>query len=358
MSLATYCRRSVLRYLTRVLVSGDLDNLRGLLGLLAKSCDRGTVDSVLQYARRNGVAHVLYRALVEGGAACSELARGLATEAEVVYRNARYRDELLHLLVEVLEDGDIDYVVFKTFNELGVVDVDVDIIVRREVYWDTVRGLISRGFKPIDDLGKTYATGFMVRGNPIVVDLHTEVTVLGVPYVDSETLFKHRVRARYRSSSGDSISIYTLDTPAEALVRVAHAVIKEAEIRVDDVSEVLKAVENHPGELVELAEEEGLEPALILFMEKVSSELGSDPRKFENLGSWRALGILRGVTARSEGVPPYRLPRLASLVALLHRMHRKGEIGLLLKAVGNLRYRRSATHIGSLLMRRFTYGMS
>jgi len=358
MSLATYYRRSVLRYLTKVLVSGDLDNLRDLLGLLAKSCDRGMVDSVLQYAKRNGVAHVLYRALVEEGAACSELAKDLVAEAEVVYRNARYRDELLHLLVEVLEDGGIDYAVFKTFNELGIVDVDIDIIVRREVYWDTVRRLISRGFKPIDDLSKTYATGFMVRGNPIVVDLHTEVTVLGVPYVDSKTLFKHRVRARYRSSSGNSINIYTLDTPAEALVRVAHAVIKEAEIRVDDVSEVLKAIENHPVELVELAEEEGLEPALLLFMEKVSSEIGYNLRKFENLSSRRAQGILRGVTARSEGVPPYRIPRLASLEALLHRVRKRGEIVLLLKAAGNLRYRRSAAHIGSLLMRRLTYGMS
>jgi len=352
MSLATYYRRSILRYLTKVLVSGDLDNLRDLLGLLAKSCDRGMVDSILQYAKRNGVAHVLYRALVEEGAACSELAKGLAAEAEVVYRNMRYRDELLHLLVEVLEDGGIDYVVFKTFNELGVVDVDIDVIVRHEVYWDTVRGLISRGFKPIDDLGKTYATGFMVRGNPIVVDLHTEVTVLGVPYVDSETLFKHRVRVRRRSSSNGDINLYVLDALAEALVRIAHAIVKEAEIRIDDISEVLKVAEEQPSGLVKLIGEEELNPALLIFAEKVDSELSVGIGRLGNTGSGLTLGVLRGVATRGGEIPPYRLPRLVSVVVLLHRARKRGEFRLLLRAVENLRYRRNVAHIGSLLVKR------
>ena len=350
MGLGKRSGRSVLRYLTRLLVSGDLRGVGDLIELLARSRDRVLLGALLQYARRNGVAHVLYEALAKRGLESSELAKALATDAELVYRNARYRDELLHLLVDALEEGGVDYAVFKTFNRLGIVDVDIDVIVRREAYWDTVRRLISRGFKPVDDLGKTYATGFVVRGNPIVVDLHTEVTVLGVPYVDSETLLRYRVR--YRPSSSDGTSLYVLDTPVEALVRVAHAVVKEAEIRVDDVSEVLKATEERPSELVKLTEEEELGPALLLFAEKVDRELCVGIRRLGSFSSGWALRFLRGAATRGGGVPPYRLPRLASVAVLLHRVRRRGEVGLLLRILENLKYRRNAAHIGSLLVRR------
>jgi len=352
MKLGVHSRKVILKYLTRLLVSRDFENVGDLLELYARLNDQVMTGELLRYARNNGVAHIFYEALAERGLERSELARALAKDAEAVYRNAQYRDELLRLLVDVLEEGGIEYVVFKTFNQLGIVDVDVDIIVQREAYWDTVKRLISKGFKPVDDLEKTYATGFVIKGNPLIVDLHTEVTILGIPYVNSETLFKHKARVKYRSNCCGSIDLYVLDSPAEALTRIAHSVIKEAEIKIDDISEVLKVAKEQPSELAKLLKVEELDPALFFFAEKVDRELCLGIRKPESFDSRRGLRVLRGIVSRGKDVPPYHLPRLVSVAVLIHRVRRRSEVGLLLRVLENLRYRRNAAHIGSLLVRR------
>lgn len=342
--------RLVLRHLTRVLVIRDFELAGELVGFLAESCGVGCVDVLLRYARRNGVAHLLYEALVRRGLANTELARALAFYANQTRERGEYRDELLLRVVEVLEGGGIGYVIFKTFNDLGVVDVDVDVLITPEGYWRAVRAFLSRGFKPVDALSKKYATGFMIKGNPIILDLHTDVTVLGAPYVDRDTLLKHRVKARYRTANGDSADIYVLDAVAEALVRVSHAVVKEAEIKIEDISEVMKAVVESPGELRKLAEGEEMIPALQVFLTKVCSELGLRTQGLENVVGL-ASKTLRGLVSGRGGLPPYRLPRLASIIALSYRVLRRNEAGLVLKMVNSLKYRRNTAHIGSLLVK-------
>jgi hypothetical protein len=345
-------RRLILKHLTRMLVTGDLEKAGDLVGLLASLHDKGFTNLLARYARRNRVAHLFYEALVERNLINSELARILAIEAKSVYESMCHRDKLLSLLVEVLEEGEIDYVIFKTFNNLGVVDVDIDIIIQPGSFLDTVKKLVDKGFKPIDDLSKIYATGFMVKGNPIIVDLHTEITVLGVPYVRGEILFKHKVKINYKTSCSDPLNLNILDASAEALVRIGHAVVKEAEIRVEDISEVLKAVREQPGELRKLVEAEELNSALFFFGEKIKNELGINMGALGGDIEVRVLGVLRGVITRSEDIPPYHLPRLISIIALLHRIHKIGGSYLLLRSLNNIKYPRNAAHIGGLLLKR------
>jgi hypothetical protein len=335
-----------------MLVTGDLEEAGDLIGLLAGSRDRVLMNQLIQYARRNRVSHILYEALVERGLANSELAGILAVDAGTIHESACHRDKLLGLLVEALEEGGVDFVVFKTFNDLGIVDVDIDIIVKPESYLDAVKILLEKGFKPIDDLSKTYATGFMVKDNPIIVDLHTDVTILGVPYVSRETLFSHKVRINYKAKCSRLFNLNILDTHAEALVRIGHSVVKEAEIRLEDISEVLKAVKEKPSELKKLVKAEKLNFALLFFTEKIESELGISMEALEGGDEPRALGVLRGLVTRSEEVPPYRLPRLASIITLLHRIHEIREDYSVLRILSNIKYPRNAAHIGGLLLKR------
>jgi hypothetical protein len=343
----------LLKHLTKMLVTGDLEEAGDLIGLLARSHDRVFTNQLIQYARRNRVSHILYKALVERGLANSELAGILAVDAGTIHESACHRDKLLSLLVEALEEGGVDYVVFKTFNDLGVVDVDIDVIIKPESYLDAVKILLEKGFKPIDDLSKTYATGFMVKDNPVIVDLHTDITILGVPYVRRETLFSHKVRINYKAKcSCCPFNLNILDTHAEALVRIGHSVVKEAEIRLEDVSEVLKAVKEKPSELKKLAKAEKLNFALLLFTEKIRSELGISMEALEGDDEARALGVLRGLVTRSEDAPPYHLPRLASIITLLHRIHEIREDYSVLRILSNIKYPRNAAHIGGLLLKR------
>ena len=342
----------LLKHLTKMLVTGDLEEAGDLIGLLARSHDRDLMNQLIQYARRNRVSHILYETLVEKGLANSELAGILAVDAGTIHESACHRDKLLSLLVEALEEGGVDYVVFKTFNDLGVVDVDIDIIVKPESYLDAVKILLEKGFKPIDDLSKTYATGFMVKDNPVIVDLHTDITILGVPYVRRETLFSHKVRINYKAKCGCPFNLNILDTHAEALVRIGHSVVKEAEIRLEDISEVLKAVKEKPSELKKLVEAEKLNLALLFFTEKIKSELGISMEALEGDDEARALGVLRGLVTRSEDAPPYRLPRLTSIITLLHRIHEMREDYSVLRILSNIKYPRNAAHIGRLLLKR------
>ena len=342
----------LLKHLTKVLVTGDLEEAGDLIELLARSHERVLMNQLIRYARRNRVSHIFYGALLERGIANSELAGILAVDAGTIHESACHRDKLLSLLVEALEEGGVDYVVFKTFNDLGVVDVDIDIIVEPESYLDAVKILLEKGFKPIDDLSKTYATGFMVKDNPVIVDLHTDVTILGIPYVRRETMFSHKVRINYKAKCSRPFNLNILDTHAEALVRIGHSVVKEAEIKLEDISEVLKAVKEKPSELKKLVKAEKLNFALFFFTEKIESELGISMEALEGDDEARALGVLRGLVTRSEDAPPYHLPRLASIITLLHRIHEIREDYSVLRILSNIKYPRNAAHIGGLLLKR------
>jgi hypothetical protein len=344
--------KSTLRYLTKTLVTRDFERAGNLIESLAKSCNGDRPSLLLQYAKRNGIAHIFYEALQERGLANSKLAKALAIDADLIYRRRNDRDKLLLNLVKVLEENGFDYVIFKTFNDLGIVDVDIDFLIHPEEYWNVVNAFLREGFKPIDDLKKIYATGFMYRRNPIVLDLHTQVTVLGAPYIDTEKLLEHKVRIKYKTESGEPINLYVLDTAAEALVRVSHAIIKEAEIKIEDISEVLKASEKCPSKLKKLVEEENLRLALQIFITKVRNELGLSFHEINGSSSSFASRALQNMAHGGEGLPPYRLSRFVSIATLLYKMQRRKQVNLALKMMSSIKYRRNAAHIGGMIAKR------
>jgi hypothetical protein len=350
--LNTIDLKSKLRYLTKTLVTRDFEQARNLIESLAKSYNGDCPDILVQYAKRNGIAHIFYEVLQERGLANTKLAKALAIDADLIYRRRKDRDELLLNLVEVLEENGFDYVIFKTFNDLGIVDVDIDFLICPEEYWNVVNTFLRDGFKPIDDLKKTYATGFMYGKNPIILDLHTEVTVLGAPYIDTEKLLKHKVRIKYKTESGESINLYVLDTAAEALARVSHAIIKEAEIKIEDISEVLKASEKCPIKLEKLIEEENLTPSLQIFTTKVKNELGLSFHGINSSRSTLASRALQNIAHGEEGLPPYHLSRFVSIATLFYRMQKRKQVKLVLKMMSSIKYRRNAAHIGGIIVKR------
>jgi hypothetical protein len=350
--LNTIDLKSKLRYLTKTLVTRDFEQARNLIESLAKSYNGDCPDILVQYAKRNGLAHIFYEVLQERGFANTKLAKALAIDAYLIYRRRKHRDELLLNLVEVLEENGFDYVIFKTFNDLGIVDVDIDFLIRPEEYWNVVNTFLRDGFKPIDDLKKTYATGFMYGKNPIILDLHTEVTVLGAPYIDTEKLLEHKVRIKYKTESGEPINLYVLDIATEALARVSHAIIKEAEIKIEDISEVLKASEKCPSKLKKLVEEENLSPALQIFTTKVRNELGLSFHEINGSSSSFASRALQNMAHGGEGLPPYRLSRFLSIATLLYKMQRRKQVNLALKMISSIKYRRNAAHIGGMIAKK------
>ena len=238
-------------------------------------------------------------------------------------RARRWMSEVLEASSTALEDAGVDYVVFKTLNRVERVDVDVDIIVPLEGLPDALKALLARGFRPVDDISKTYATGLALPGNPIILDLHTSVTVLGMPYFDARLLLSRKARVEPHWGP----RVYHATPEADAAVRVAHAVIKEAEVRVDDVSETLPLLAgggwHRVRAILEAQRLAAAEAAYTRALHRLLAErLRSLPARLPE--AWRLTGLLEALGG------PRALPRIAL-------------------ALGNVRYRRNAEMIGRTL---------
>jgi len=282
--------------------------------------DQQVVDWIL----RNDVT-LLFNELTDGfNGVTGRGIEALRRATEDAYARAKYMADLVEVISAVFEEEGVEYAVFKTFNRAGRIDVDVDVVVDKEVYWDVVRLLMDKGFKPVDDLAKTYATGFMQLGNPIVLDLHTEITMLGLPYFNAELVLGNRVKTRH-VLGGAEVETYTVKPHVDAALRIAHAVIKEAEVRIDDVTEVLNALAlNAPGVEDIVGRSRSLRALYRVFMQALEAIL-------VDLELPRKLSEAR------------RLEALADLVLSLGPRRA-------LEAFANLRYRRSAAMVGKALI--------
>jgi len=280
---------------------------------------------VVDWTLRNDVA-LLFSGLTESfDGVRGEGVEALRRAAEDAYTRARHMANLVETVSATFEEGGIEYAVFKTFNRAERIDVDVDVVIDKGVYWEAVRLLTKRGFKPVDDVTKTYATGFMLPQNPIVLDLHTEITVLGLPYFEAELILRNRVKAGH-VLGGIEVETYTAKPHVDAALRIAHAVIKEAEIRIDDVTEVLNALILNSSGVEDIAKKSrSLRTSYKLFLQMLETVLISLelPHKLSEVG---------------------RLKALADLVLSLGPRR-------VLEALTNLRYRRSAAMVGKAVIR-------
>jgi hypothetical protein len=295
----------------------------------------------------------------QGSDISKSLRRGLEGTAKKMEVAGRDRDRQLGKLVDVLTKSGIDYVVFKTFNRTGWVGVDLDLLIVKADYQDCVKGLLAGGYYSIDDLAKEYATGFMSKGNPVIVDLHTQLAVLGVPYFSSEALLADIERSNIKMlDDGGSIEFNRLGETTETVVRMAHAVVKEGIVTAGEVAEVLPGVgrEGVSG----LIARENLQLAGSVF--GYSAGRAMDEQGFNGIVAFNEgtiHGLAKGMLDESLKRPslPCRIPANVSVLSLVDRLQAEGELSISLPTVmRNLTFRRNAAYLGHTLLERLGIG--
>jgi hypothetical protein len=150
---------------------------------------------------------------------------------------SKHRDRVVIAASSTLKKEAIPYVVFKTYAPSKYVGVDVDLIVPSKYYSKSVSSLMNAGFISIDSIRKKYATGFVMDDNPIILDLHTNVTVAGISYLKTELIFRHTVMEDIKVKDGTS-SVQFLDDQLDAICRALHSLAKEAEIKLCDIFDI------------------------------------------------------------------------------------------------------------------------
>lgn len=261
------------------------------------------------------------------------------------------RDAVLRVLSETLHRFGIEYAVFKTLNGFGSVGVDIDIVINPSDFAPCLKVLHSRGFRIIDEPSKRYATGLVLGANPIIVDLHTDLAVLGVRYAPPEPLLRDAQEVPYPPGSHDSFSLWTAPKHADALTRMAHAIVKEGTVTLMDVAEVLRQTVDGASDISARAKDAGLQLAVSTF-----SWVALHAVRVPSLTLWLDIpdttlhSIVKGALARTNGEMkfPMRMPLAVILAALVDRLDETGEILTVFKAFRALCYSRN---IGQLRLR-------
>lgn len=328
------------------LVNGTEKNLVEEIEAIANYAEKNRgIREIIRFVRENDLAVIFYKYI--DLFSDNKLHRYIKALYEYNQRRRIYRDQLLEVTTSLLEDHGIEYVVFKTFSNLGVIDVDIDLLINIRDYPRTVDLFIRNGYIAIDDITKTYATGFLYKQNPIVLDLHTSITVLGIPYISSELLLENRKKINVYSEYSDAeITLYTTSDEAEAIVRIAHAIIKEAEIKIDDLVAFAKTA-NKIDKLLPLIRREGLLEAYCIFLYASAPFLQRNTELFEPCTKRIVLA-----QAKTCIVTPLKLGRLPAITAILARLIAVNQPYYLLRAIINLKYKRNSAHIGHLVLKR------
>ncbi len=141
---------------------------------------------------------------------------------------------MLGKVSDLLMRNNVEYVVIKTINPSRSIGVDIDVLINKRDYWRVVKLLISNGFKLIDDPRKIYEVGFLYDSNPIILDLHTDLTVGGVSYLDPKIVFSNKRTIVYYG-----IELYVPNPEIDALIRSLHSVIKEGVLYLRDVYDLI-----------------------------------------------------------------------------------------------------------------------
>lgn len=283
------------------------------------------------------------------GSACHRLRDYLEPTVLRLEDLKAHRDNLLRRLVFLLEDNEVEYMVYKTLNRSGWVGVDIDVLIEPVRFDDCIKTLLGKGFYAVDDLSKRYAAGLMIKGNPIVVDLHTQITVLGMAYLSATPLFEGKRRTDYISTGEDGcFSLNLSNGSSEAVVRIAHSVIKEGSILVGDFVDVILALSDCL-EVRNSLREQHLQFAALVFSYVAFKLAGFDQFTpllvLDGSTDLSVVGNLLYDSCRSK-TPPYRIPLSLRVIALVDHLSKSRELIQIPLSVRNLSYRRSASHLG------------
>jgi len=305
----------------------------------------------------NRVTVPIYEVLSElASPVARELKAHLKSNFHMIIELERHRDTLLRRLVYVLNTADIDYAVFKTLNRLGSVGVDIDIVINLSNYDRCVKALLVNGFFPIDDLSKKYATGFMVRGNPVIVDLHTELAVLGVRYMSSDSLLRRKRSITFQPCNcSEQFSLNVLDGTTDALVRMVHCVLKEGTIKIDDAAEVLPVFQDNADLLIDCVNEESLRLAVSIFSYIAVHSLGAEQfRRLIMFNDDFTHNFVKNILSKSildSPIPPFKLSVAICMLAFIDCLKRRRELGKYTPLfIYSLKFRRNAEHLGHKIL--------
>jgi hypothetical protein len=249
------------------------------------------------------------------------------------------RDHLLRIAVDVFERNGIVYVVFKTPDRFLCHTADVDVLIDPSQYSSAVDALLKYGFYCIDDLSKTYATGFMLPRNRIILDLQTGVTFGGISYIDEWRMLEGRERRDYLTLDGEAIPVEFVNTVLEAVVRIGHSVIKEWRIDLIDFAHVIRALVSKSDELCREIVVQSLTFASSVVAASSSGLLAGNglrqlacrmSRLSVSLGSgWVKDLAYRYVASKVDlSVPPIDIHPMVSFMALGDRLRSRGEMPL------------------------------
>jgi len=253
---------------------------------------------------------------------------------------------------EALKQHGVEHVFFKTFNYSGSVGVDADLLIKPKDYVKALKALTSYGFKLVDDPRKRYATGLALPGNPVVLDLHTDLAVLGARYLDPDILLRNRVLMLW-----GGLKVYVARPQADVVVRAVNAVVKEGAITLHDIYETVCAFRSRPKGLAELAERYGVGEYLkvlldVAFTISGCTQVGSEASKLRHSRVSRAI-TEHVIKDFREGVLTPHIPLNLQVLALLNAATKhERPAKAILKAIKSLKYPRNTQHLARKVLLR------
>jgi hypothetical protein len=278
------------------------------------------------------------------------------------------RDTLVLRLNDLLSRMSLEHLFFKTFNPYGGVGVDVDLLIRKQDYTKFIKALLSDNFVPVDSLDKSYATGFLLNEerNPIIVDLHTDITILGVEYFSPETLFANKVKIPFQvkleQERQEIINLCVPNDNTSAVIAMAHAIIKESSIKASDLLEVYKGLRSDPNDFKRLVKTEhlqlanGIFQAVLNFVLPVSHSLqlfNDNNYEASSFPSRFAMSLLlKSLEVEEPGCirMPSKIPSQSSAIAFYETVRGRREIGQAIpKAISSFRFGRNLAIAGQKL---------
>jgi len=168
-----------------------------------------------RYAAKNRMALLCLDALSRRGI---ELFRDHCEKLSNIYLQAL---DLVVRVSDLLEEVGVDYAFFKTLRPYREATVDVDVLTLGSSYDDALRTVSEAGYYLLDR-GPLSAT-FRDPVSGLGVDIHDEIGVSHLVYLDKEKLWNH-VERREVLGGG---SVRTLSQAADLLAVISHSVLKE-----------------------------------------------------------------------------------------------------------------------------------
>jgi hypothetical protein len=319
-----------------------------------------------EYRPYTGFSKMLYEIALKNKVVLSYLSKvSDDSMANALYRyHSKRLDVLLENLVRIcggLNELGFNYVVFKTLKPFREEIADVDILCLGDdvEYEEMVRAVAGLGLRLMER--SLYSTTFedaRVRFvTELMIDLYREVSVGPLVYLDKRLLRNH-----VAETTVGGCRVRVLELSAELLVTIAHALIKEMEVKLIDYLTALHLVHvmNHRSlEAFEsLVRKARLTYGARLFL-SLAAQLHELAHGFVPSKLGEVLGVLGGMIDALKYFPvteppPYRLSgRLLSRI-YLEKLRDPVFKSSIIRGLTWLRSRRSITRIAHLIHSRLS----